>query len=131
MYGPSWCQICPHGSFCCLYGPRVKTNHGAGFVCWWCVVSGSYSQGWEDGDQMVSYDARMSGKFKVAETSELQGESNLLPSARRGQLSSAQSGFGHQHGVDHWNKGLKFPLRASQCHFFCKRWRPKTEGRRS
>ena len=51
---PSWCQICPHGSFCCLYGPRVKTNHGAGFVCWWCVVSGLYSQGWEDGDRMVA-----------------------------------------------------------------------------
>ena len=36
------------------YGPRVKTNHGAGFVCWWCVVSGLYSQGWEDGDRIVA-----------------------------------------------------------------------------
>ena len=33
---------------------QSKTNYGVGFVCWWCVVSGLYSQGWEDGDQMVA-----------------------------------------------------------------------------
>ena len=53
MYGPSWCQICPHVVSAASMG-RVKTNHGAGFVCWWCVVSGLYSQGWEDGDRMVA-----------------------------------------------------------------------------
>ena len=54
-------------------------------------------------------------EFKLAETSKLQGESNLLPLAQRGQLSSPQSGFGHRHGMAIGIKGLKFLLRASQC----------------
>ena len=60
------------------------------------------------------------GKFKLAETSELQGESNLLPLAQRGQLSSPQSGFRHLHGVVRsiGIKGLKFLLRDSQCLYW-------------
>ena len=29
-------------------------------MCWWCVVSGLYSQGWEDGDRMLALPIELS-----------------------------------------------------------------------
>ena len=65
----AWLVLVGNPEYCCVWPKLVpdlptwqfllplwaqsKTNHGAGFVRWWCVVSGLYSQGWEDGDQMV------------------------------------------------------------------------------
>ena len=54
----------------------------------------------------------LAGKFKLAETSEFQGESNLLLSAQRGQVSSPQSGFEHRHDVIHWNKGSNISVES-------------------
>ena len=38
VHGPCWCQIHPHGGFCCLHGPRVKPimtqGSRAGGVLW-------------------------------------------------------------------------------------------------
>ena len=53
------------------------------------------------------------GNFKLAETFKFQGESNLLPSAQKGQLSCPQSGFGNYRGVVSWNKGSKIYIESS------------------
>ena len=43
VYGPSWCQIHPHGCFCFLHRPRVKSIMAQG-----SCLGGLCSQGWED-----------------------------------------------------------------------------------